>query len=171
MQFNVAQLLQEAVGTIQKHTLDVTLEPSEDTQSDHVWGQVQFMHVSKGIWVSGLLNANGSCVCSRCLQAYQVSLQFALNEVYFPVLDINTGTPQALPEDADPDCTVDEHHILDITEAVRQSLIVAVPMKPLCRPDCAGLCPECGVDRNRVSCHCQDKNADPRWAPMLKLAR
>lgn len=170
MQFNVAQLLKGGVGTTQQHTLDASFAPLEETRSQHAWGRVQLMRVKEGIWVSGELDANGVCICSRCLEEFSLTLGFRLDEMYYPVIDVSTGASLSLPEDADPDFTIDHHHILDITEAVRQSILVAVPMKPLCRPDCAGLCPECGANRNQVHCLCMDSTRNPRWTPLYKLS-
>ena len=168
MQFNVARLLKGPVGTSQYHTLNVTLAPQEDAPAKYVRGWVQLTYVDRGVWVSGALEATAVCACSRCLQDFPLSVQFHLDDIYFPVVDVTTGAPLPLLEDADPDFTIDDHHVLDITEAVRQSTILALPMKALCRADCAGICPECGVNRNEARrCACQSEKIDPRWAPLL----
>ena len=57
---------------------------------------------------------------------------------------------------------LNEAHEVDLTEPVRQSVLLEIPMKPLCRPDCAGLCPHCGKNRNEGPCDCQEEPADPR---------
>ena len=168
MQFNVAHLLKGTVGTSQIHNLDATFKPLDETGTTHVQGLVQLMHVTDGVWVSGVLDSNAVCTCSRCLKDFSLALQLQLDETYVPVVDINTGAPVPLPDDADPDFTIDDHHTLDITEAVRQSVIVAIPMKPLCQPNCKGLCPECGADRNTVQCTCRSTQGDPRWAALAK---
>jgi uncharacterized protein len=75
-----------------------------------------------------------------------------------------------LPPPDDPGSfTIDEHHILDLTEAIRQYIVTAMPMKSLCREDCAGLCPTCGKDLNQGKCGCKQEELDPRWAELLKL--
>lgn len=167
MQFNVAHLLKGPVGTSQQHTLNVTFVPQEDIQIGHVSGWVRFMRVVQGVWVSGSLEATARCTCSRCLQEVPLSVQFQLDDIYFSLVDVTTGTPLHLPDEADPGFTIDDHHVLDITEAVRQSTILALPMKPLCRADCAGICPDCGVNRNEVDCSCKSIGIDPRWAPLF----
>jgi uncharacterized metal-binding protein YceD (DUF177 family) len=76
-----------------------------------------------------------------------------------------------LPPPDDPDAfLIDEHHHLDLTEAVRQALVVEQPMAPLCRPDCAGLCPECGADLNAGPHSCAAEPEDSRWAALRALA-
>ncbi|MSQ22404.1 MAG: DUF177 domain-containing protein [Dehalococcoidia bacterium] len=169
MQFNVAHLLKGTMGTSQLVTLDAAFAPLDETGTSQVHGQIQLMHVTGGIWVSGLLDSNAVCTCSRCLKGFSLTLQLQLDEIYLPAMDIITGATSPLPEDTDPSFIIDDHHTLDLTEAVRQSAIVALPMKPLCRPDCAGLCPECGSDRNQVRCTCQSSTRDPRWESITRL--
>jgi len=155
------------VGTNQHCTFDVTLEPQQEAQADRVRGVLCLTRVDSGVWVSGALEAMTTCGCSRCLQDFRLSTQLHIDDIYFPVTDITTGAPLPLPEEADLGFTIDQHHVLDITEAVRQSTILALPMKPLCRADCAGICPECGVNRNEATCSCQSGAIDPRWTPLL----
>jgi uncharacterized protein len=71
-------------------------------------------------------------------------------------------------EDRDEAVLIDVHQILDLTEVIRQGLWLAMPEKTLCRPDCAGLCPNCGGNRNLGECHCEALS-DPRWASLQAL--
>jgi uncharacterized protein len=64
---------------------------------------------------------------------------------------------------------IDEHHILDLSEVIRQGLWLAIPMEILCRPDCAGLCPRCGGNRNLGECNCDQAAIDPRWGALQAL--
>ena len=59
--------------------------------------------------------------------------------------------------------SADERHILDLSEAVRQYAIIGVPMKVLCREECAGLCMVCGKNLNEGSCYCKSETRDPEW--------
>ncbi|MBI4201254.1 MAG: DUF177 domain-containing protein [Chloroflexi bacterium] len=171
MQFNVAHLLKGPVGTSEHHELDATFVPIEYSRTDRVWGTLCLTSVNNGVWVSGSLKATAVCTCSRCLKDFPIWVQFDLDEIYRPVVEDVTGTPLAASQDVEPGFTIDEHHhVLDITEAVRQSTIVALPMKPLCRDSCAGLCPECGGNRNEAGCTCQGADIDPRWRVLLGLA-
>ncbi|MFQ5473413.1 MAG: DUF177 domain-containing protein [Dehalococcoidia bacterium] len=63
---------------------------------------------------------------------------------------------------------MDEGYRLDLSEGLRQYILTSGPSKPLCRSDCAGLCPECGADLNVTSCSCA-KPADSRWAALSSL--
>ncbi len=72
-------------------------------------------------------------------------------------------------EERDEALSIDEHHILDLSEVMRQALWLATPREALCRPDCDGLCPDCGENRNLGSCSCNQAPIDPRWAALQAL--
>jgi len=169
MQFNVARLLKEPVGTSKHQILDATFAPLEGSRTDHVWGEVHFVRVDRGVWVSSPLEASAISACSRCLQDFSLSVRFQVDDIYVPLVDVNSGVLLPLPKEANPGFTIDDHHVLDISEAVRQFTILALPMKPLCKADCAGICAQCGDNRNEIQCNCQDDGIDSRWTPLLKL--
>jgi uncharacterized protein len=58
---------------------------------------------------------------------------------------------------------------LDVDEIVKEQILLAVPTRMLCREDCKGICPECGIDRNTGECSCVADNIDPRWAALKNL--
>ena len=60
-------------------------------------------------------------------------------------------------------------HVLDLGEMLREQFYLALPMRPLCRPDCKGLCPQCGVDRNVEACQCHAEWVDPRLSVLKAL--
>ena len=120
------------------------------------------------ILVQGRLETQAEMTCSRCLKPFTLKITLKIQEEFFPTIDIITGA--RLPKPEDPGSfTIDEHHILDLTEAIRQYIITALPMKPLCKEDCAGLCSTCGKDLNLGDCGCKQEEIDPRWAELLKL--
>ena len=103
--------------------------------------------------------------CARCLSPYDAVIAVHLQEEFHPSIDIATG--RLIPDTGDDDALViDLQHVLDLTEVVRQSIILALPTTPLCREDCAGLCPICGANRNIETCNCVDAEIDPRWAAL-----
>ena len=170
MQLNVAHLLKGVPGSSQAVSLDASFDRSEDTHAEHVHGRIRLVRLDGGIWVTGQLNATVFCSCSRCLRNYSFGTQLQLDDIYYPVVAKTNGMRLALPPEADPSFTIDHHHMLDITESVRQSIILATPMKPLCQKECAGICSECGINRNEATCVCQDQEINSSWAPLLKLS-
>jgi len=126
------------------------------------------LRTQRSILVKCRLRAEVELGCSRCLSRFRQPLKIKFEEEYFPTVDIESGVPLPPPEEAS-NFTIDEHHVLDTTEAVRQYALLAVPMKPLCRPDCAGLCPRCGQNLNHGPCGCPAADIDPRWSALTKL--
>ena len=170
MQFNVARLLMETVGTQKTYIVDESFAPLEDTQTDRVEGHLRFLRTDAGVWVTGALVAPARVTCSRCLQESSVPVRFRMDDIYYPTVDVNTGGRIPLPEEADGHCVIDSSHILDITESIRQYTRVGLPMKPMCKPECAGLCLRCGVNLNQVTCSCDSQEMDARWLPLLSMA-
>ena len=165
MQFNVARLLKGSVGTTQTTRLDEAFEPLADTKTDRVWGQVRLIRVNGGVWVSAALEATAESACCRCLREFPSSVQFELDEICYATVDVTTGASVPLDDETTPEFTIDDHHILDITESV----LLTLPMNPLCQTGCPGLCPECGINLNEASCDCVTRVQDPRWASLVKM--
>ena len=68
-----------------------------------------------------------------------------------------------------PDKKVFEGDVIDFRDAVQEQVIMAIPMQPLCREDCRGLCPGCGANLNLEKCRCRPDDVDPRLAILKKL--
>ena len=168
MEINVSQLLKSAVGTIKEYSVDDVVDISEAGLESKTRGMVQLVRTNRSILVKGMLRTEVQQVCSRCLKPFVQKLNLKIEEEYFPTLDVVTGVPVQLPDEPDS-FTIDEHHILSLVEAVRQYTLLALPMKPLCRKNCAGLCPICGKSMNADKCSCA-KEIDPRWEGLAKLA-
>ena len=62
-----------------------------------------------------------------------------------------------------------EDETIDLGQLIREQFYLSLPMKPLCRPDCRGLCPDCGTDLNAGACGCVERTVDPRWAALAAL--
>jgi uncharacterized protein len=175
MQFNVAQLLKAPSGSSRKYDIlaDVNVSDEDIETVRPLSGSVELMRTSDGILVTGRLQTEVEMTCCRCLKPFSLAVAFDLEEEFYPSVDVLTGA-QIKREDADAleedEATIiDEHHILDLSEVVRQNIILAAPMHPVCRPDCAGLCPQCGHNLNEGPCGCHEEFIDPRWAVLKKL--
>ena len=83
----------------------------------------------------------------------------------------NAGDVMAGAENIENDAFIYESDLLDITEPVRESLLLAVPLQSLCREDCRGLCPVCGADRNEGDCGCDATTVDPRLAALKQFIK
>ncbi|MDD5189812.1 MAG: DUF177 domain-containing protein [Dehalococcoidales bacterium] len=168
MQINVAQLLKSEVGVTRQHTVDDVITVEGGTYP--VKGEVTLTNIGKKILVQGKLIAKADLNCGRCLRPYQSNLPLKVEAEFYPSVDVVTGFKLAEPED-DEAFKIDAQHTLDLSEAIRQYILLALPMKPLCREDCAGICPTCGKDLNQGKCECPPAVIDSRWAELLKLKK
>ena len=169
MQINVSQQLKALIGSTRSYHLSDSVDIFGDGRGSIVQGEVRLIRTDRGILVEGTLYADVEITCSRCLSPFSCPVRLKIEEEYFPVTDVISGTPLLLPDE--PGCfTIDEHNVLDLTEAVRQYALLVIPMKPLCREDCAGLCPKCGQNLNQGTCDCPPQEVDPRWSKLSELA-
>ncbi|MEX2116401.1 MAG: DUF177 domain-containing protein [Bacteroidota bacterium] len=106
--------------------------------------------------------AAGRFVCDRCLDEFRQDVMSEHTIVY-----IQGGDP---PEDLEKSQEIQylpkDVNIIDLGEDVRQFMILSVPVKMLCKEECAGLCPVCGSNRNTSQCSCTAEETDPRWATL-----
>ncbi len=169
MQINVSQQVTAPIGSLRNYEVNEVIDITGDGRGSMVQGEVRLMRTNQGILVKGTLHAEVEVTCSRCLNLFSYPLTLNIEEEYFPTTDVFSGTP--LPSPGEPGCfTIDEHHVLDLTEAIRQYALLAIPMKPLCREDCAGLHSNCGHNPNPEPCGYLPREADSRRSKLNKLA-
>jgi uncharacterized protein len=96
-----------------------------------------------------------------------VPVQVNVEEEFIATVDVRTGASLARPDDPEA-FLITAQQQLDLEEAVRQAWALALPMQPLCRPDCKGLCARCGTDLNEGACTCSPEE-DDRWSLLKKL--
>ena len=168
MQLNVSQLLQEPIGAIRDYQINEVADITGDGKDSQVQGECHLLRTQRSVLVKCALSTDAELTCGRCLSTFRHPLKLNFEEEYLPTVDVVTGTPLPLSEEAST-FTIDEHHILDLTEAIRQYSLLAVPMKPLCQKECAGLCQNCGKNLNEGNCACPTQDTDPRWSELTKL--
>jgi uncharacterized protein len=117
---------------------------------------VTLERISDGLVVRGSIRADWTAACSRCLAAVAGTLEVHVDELYEP--HPLEGETYRLDDD-----------VVDLEPLVRDALALELPAAPLCREDCAGLCPSCGIDRNAATCECRTEDVDPRWAALRSL--
>ena len=169
MHYNVARLLKEPVGSTRTYRIGESGRTDDGYDFISPEGQLLLMRTDKGVWVNAKVGMKVSLSCSRCLKNFPCPVKVVIQEEYLPTVDINTGQSLYVPEREEGSFTIDQRHILDLTEALRQYAITSQPMKPLCYQDCPGLCHICGADRNGGLCSCEEETADFRWGTLLKL--
>ena len=166
MEFNVAELLKGSVGATRRFTVAELVKLPDLEGGCWVNGGVLLLRTDKGVLAQCALETAAECQCSRCLALYRQPLRLTIEEEFLPVVDLGGAPAPTLDDEA---FTLDEHHVLRLEEALRQYLLISLPMQPLCQEGCLGMCPRCGADRNRQTCRCSDPSADSPWSPLLQL--
>lgn len=170
LRVNVAALLKERIGAARDY--DVHVPPAGEFDGIRVTapieGHVRLLRLTESILAHGDLRTTVEVECSRCLAAVSVPVEVSFDEQYYPQVDVETGV--RLPGRADEEgFDIDSSHELDLTEPVRQHVLLALPMQPICREACAGLCPVCGKDWNEGPCEHEVSDEDPRFAALRAL--
>lgn len=157
---NVAELLRRA-GSIREVDRQIEADVFEFADSRIVVGSqvdvaLTLEALSDGIVVHGTLGAEWNFECRRCLRPLTGRAEVEVQELYQAVI-------------SDPDAYPITGEQLDLLEMARQNVLLAVPLAPLCRTDCPGLCPQCGADLQTASCSCSRAERDDRWSALDAL--
>ena len=106
--------------------------------------------------------------CTRCLKPveHRLAIDFTISFV----------TPEDFAADKEREVAAEDlatdvldSDSVDLKDVIREQILLELPEKVLCTPDCKGLCPQCGADRNLLDCKCDEREIDPRWAALKKL--
>ena len=156
---NVVELLRWP-GTTKDVVLSIAatdLEFGESRISDEpVEINLHLEALSNGVTVNGTTSATWAGECRRCLTPMSARMTIELSELY-----------QQMPDDSE--AYVIDNDQINLLPMVRENLLLAVPLGPLCREDCPGFCPHCGKDLSESECSCDNIVVDPRWAALETL--
>ncbi len=157
---NVAELLRRP-GTDRDLTVEVTAEELGISDprvppANQIEVRLRLESLTDGIVVTGRLAAPWQDTCRRCLVDVAGDAECPVDELY----QNKVTTDEAFPIHADQ---------VDLTPMVRELVLLDLPAAPLCRDDCAGLCPSCGVNHNDQTCSCERPAADDRWSALDAL--
>jgi len=146
----------------------VTLPPSEELCCEGpVAVMLEVLNSGQALLVKGKFQGNVRMACARCLQDTELELrgkfdeQFSLPGVTEPDLQLIDQVEPAEAAFAD--------QVLNVSELLRQQLLLALPLRALCTPDCKGLCPTCGANLNLNSCQCPKDEGHPAWQALRDL--
>lgn len=144
--------------------------PVHDFQfPDAAKGRVTFYRSGAELFFAGELAGNIVGECARCTEDFPLRLVVPFAAVFVPRPPGNTADP----DDEDVDLYFYEGNEVDLTPLLQESILLALPTLALCREDCRGLCPQCGINRNHGECDCEATRGDERLAVLrnLKLKR
>lgn len=153
LRINAVELLRQP-GAVRDVSVDVAAAPL-DAEHERLVGDIhvelRLTALNDGIDVDGTVSAAWSTVCRRCLVDVSGTAVGVVDELY-------------QIEPLDPDAYLIEDGQLDLAPLIRETALLELETERLCRDDCAGLCPVCGVDRNSAECSCDTSVKDDRWA-------
>ncbi len=120
------------------------------------------------VYFRGSLTTRLSLLCSRCVARFSTPVEEEMTVNFLPFSRAPSEEEVELSSE-ELDISLYEGGLIELQGAVRDQLSLAVPMKPLCREDCKGLCPICGAELNKGPCGCQEDARDPRLQVLAKL--
>jgi uncharacterized protein len=127
----------------------------------------EISRIEGGYALAAHLTYDGQLECSRCLAAYPFREEDEFTLVLYP-RPRQPGVDVEL-ERGDLDTQYFDEPVVELSPIAEERVQMALPMKPLCKPDCLGLCPACGNDLNLGSCACARDTVDPRWEALRAL--
>jgi uncharacterized protein len=169
--FNVAGLLHEPPGA----TRDVRLRDhyvilgGDIELAGPLDADLRLQRTNRGILVRGELRAPLRRTCARCTDPYVEEVRVAIEEEFVPSLDLASGAQLPTEPGDDVVLRIDEHHEIDLRGVFHDELALTEPMHPLCRPDCPGLCSECGQKLEGGPHEHAGDDIDPRLAGLAAL--
>ena len=168
MRINVLGELRQPIGHVASVDLEDAPLPIDGLEVRDVKGEVTLLRTDRGLLVTLAAAGLTEEQCSRCLLPVKSPIEIRFKEEYIPVLDLNTNAPMRFegPQDT---FRIGADFMLDLSEGMRQYVLMSESSKPLCSPSCAGLCASCGVDLNSRECGC-GADADSRWLPLSAVA-
>lgn len=158
LKVNAVELLRQpgAVRTIEADVPGAPLDVAHQRLAGDVEVRVRLDALNDGIAVSGTVSAPATGTCRRCLAEHDDAVVATVDELY----QVEVTDEEAFPI---------EHGQLDLAPMVRELILLELDAEVLCRHDCRGLCPVCGIDRNAASCACDTDVRDERWAALAEI--
>lgn len=158
LKFNVGYLLHDGPAHSQDSELDLpAVRVADDLLLNHVRGPLRLSRTTEGILLQSELAVGFVGECYRCLEPVDYELAVSIEELF-------SSNAKDTAE-----FSVGDDAILDFNPLLRAEVLIQSARGVLCQPDCKGLCPDCGVNRNHETCQCENERIDPRFAALKKL--
>ncbi len=162
------------VSEIPEEGMDIELDETVTVESvktvSPLHAVLKLTTTGSEVQVDGTLEGEVELLCSRCLNAYTMKVRSQVNVVYEPSDTINREERHKLKSD-ELDIGFYRDDTLDTDEVLAEQLLLNMPMKPLCSPECKGICPKCGADLNVSGCKCSGSEIDPRLKVLEQLLK
>ncbi len=164
MRLHVSDIPEEGL----QREVDLPIMIQDNAEPDIAHVSLRALLFGKKVLVDGSIKISAKLNCSRCLKDISFPLDMDFRDEYNP--------PEESEKDKDRELSGSELDLsyyindeIDISELVKEQVMLNIPMKTVCQADCRGICTRCGVDLNEDVCTCGEKEIDPRLAPLNKL--
>ena len=173
MIFNLSGLLSGTLGDSRQHEIENEQLTVADRLLTHINGPIYLIRTDRTVILDADITAVTQETCSRCLEAAPVNISVKIDEEFYPLnmdlMDHLDSNNEGNDHYYDPALIIDKRNFLDLTEGLGQALIAAIPIAPLCKDECLGICAICAVNRNLIDCSCPQSRSDLRWESLDKL--
>ena len=171
MEFKVSELEREPVDfdlRIPAGAIDYG-EEAQQQGTLATAGRAEVIHEHRGprdivadIRLKGQFGGNFQVPCARCIEPVEIPLAAEFDLIFRP-LGADADAPERSITAPETEIGYYQKDSLALEDVLREQVLLSLPVRTLCKPDCKGLCPRCGMNRNIQRCSCEDGPSDPRW--------
>jgi uncharacterized protein len=171
MKINIKDLVSEFTEfTFTVPVAEFDFSPEEAILKEAVHVDVKVEKLRKDILLQGNVKGQLELECSRCLNHFLVPVNESFQLIFQPFSPRTTEEEIELVKQ-DLDVAFYKDDIIDLTEIVREQILLSIPMIAVCDQSCRGLCPHCGQNLNQKTCQCVTETIDPRWHKLQDMAK
>jgi len=157
LRLNAGFIVGLPVGESREFDIDIShIVLESDLILDDLSGSVHITRTAQGLLLHAVMGATTPSQCVRCLKDFTLPLEVDFTELYAFSRNGMSESGLLLPDDAQ----------IDLAPLVREYMLLAIPIQPLCMPSCKGLCPICGADQNEGVCYHPEEEFDPRLSKL-----
>lgn len=138
-------------------------------------GRAEVIHEHRGpkevvadIRLKGRYSGTFQVPCARCLEPVEIPLAGEFDLIFRPV-GVDAGAAERSITASETEIGYYQKDSLSLEDVLREQVLLSLPVRTLCKPDCKGLCPHCGANRNSLLCSCEEGTSDPRWEGLTGL--
>jgi uncharacterized protein len=177
MEFKVSELEREPIDfDLELGPGDVDLgEEAEQVGQMAASGRAEVLHEHRGpkdivadIRLRGQFQGKFEIPCARCVEPVEVPLGAEFDLIFRPA-EADSEAPERSITAPETEIGYYQGDSLLLEDVLREQVLLSLPVRTLCKPDCKGLCPRCGQNRNSQPCHCDEGPSDPRWEALAGL--
>jgi len=160
LRLNVGFIVHQYIGYSRVFSFnlpEIRLLPDLDLKA--FYGEIRVSRTTQGLLFEASLQAMTSLECARCLETFNLTLDTRFAELYTFYTHADANTELIFPENG----------VVDLNKIVREYFLLEIPINPICKEDCKGLCPICGINLNKNSCKHEINTTDPRLTVLKSL--